>query len=220
MIIGLDLATLTGCSVWSEVGLTVQCGVIDCSIRLTETKTMKIDPPGKRFRLLEAGITQLINKYKPIGISGIFYEQAVMGPMAGGAAAKIANGMVAITELLAYKHEIPAFGVATGTLKKHATGDGGSGTKKQHMIAAAMHHSPKYHQNKKPWGFPMNDSINKSRPWHTDDNAVDAWWLGHFGLVQLGKIPKPQWAEAYALIAPNQVQVFSPTLKTPQLYIV
>ena len=184
IILGLDLATHTGWSMFEaryfEKPRLIEAGFVDCSIRTRPTVTIPADPPGKRFHILAAKVKELCNQGR--GVNVIYYERAVGGPAAGGAAAMIAIGMSCIVETLAFGRGLTCHSVATGTLKKHATGDGGPKTGKQQMIEAALHMPG--------WKAYMPSRLpTLSQPWKYDDNVVDALWVGHFGACAELKLP-------------------------------
>lgn len=199
-ILGLDLATHTGYSVWDVPGaLLMSLGDIDCAIRTPSQSNP--DVPGKRFDLLRGYVQHLITQFK---ITHIFHERSVMGPAAGGAPALISIGMTAIIQQVAFERCVPCVSVSTGTLKKHATGNGGPDTKKQHMIAAAILEIGAAR-------IPLRkEASTKSKPWKYDDDIVDGFWAGHFGMWVVNEVVRPA-KYTYSLVGTNTVDVADST---------
>ena len=171
IVLGLDLATVTGWAVFScrreQEPRLIRAGLIDCSIRPGK------DPVGRRFQLLWDGLGNMCEALPAIP-NVVYYERAVGGPAAGGPAAAIALGMSALVEQWAYTSGMDAHPVAAGTVKKHATGNGQlTKTTKLEMVSAAVHRFGTRH-------LPKREPTPK-KPWAYDDNVADAMWIAHFG---------------------------------------
>lgn len=196
-ILGLDLATHSGYSVWhaENCGL-VAFGDIDCAIR-TESQGDP-DPPGKRFDMLRKYVNHLMSAHR---ITHVFHERTVMGPKAGGAPALISNGMTAVIQQLCFERGLPCASVSTGTLKKHACGNGGPETKKQHMIAAALLEVGSGRS------ITRNHKPTKNAPWSYDDDVVDGIWVGNYGVYHVyGLVRNTEYS--FELANPSRVNVY------------
>jgi hypothetical protein len=171
VILGLDLATVTGWSVFTShrgkpPGL-LATGIIDCSIKPGK------DPAGRRFQLLWDGLGNICESLSAVP-NVIYYERAVGGPAAGGPAAMVALGMSALVEQWAYTSGMTAHSVSAGTVKKHATGNGQlTKTTKMEMVEAALRRFGKRHLPRR--------TPTLREPWEYDDNVADAMWIGHYG---------------------------------------
>lgn len=146
-ILSLDLATITGWCLWDIAkGEPIQAGIIDCSIRTKETKTIPKDPKSLRLKKLEMGLTDIFKYVTRTNkvISQISYEKIIMGSRAGGNTSAVARHLEATLLLWAHEEDWSIIDYSAGTIKKHATGDGSWRTKKEHMISAAKEKWPEF----------------------------------------------------------------------------
>ena len=121
-ILGLDLATRTGWSIFDD-GRLVEWGMQDFSVGRGES-------PGMRYLKFRVWLDNVV---KLSEVDLVVYEQA---HMRGGAATEVLVGLCTRVQEIAAGWKIDHATVHTATLKKHATGNGRA--EKADMIAAAQ----------------------------------------------------------------------------------
>jgi Holliday junction resolvasome RuvABC endonuclease subunit len=152
-ILALDLATKTGWAFYDPV-LSVTYGTFDAHSKNDKTA-------GARFLRFEGFLSQFVRDLKP---DEIFFESVARHQ--GVQAAHMYGAFKAVMYMVAEELSVPCFGVAVGTLKKHATGNGRAD--KAMMIKACNE-----------WGYQPED-----------DNAADALALLRLAM-HTKKIPFP-----------------------------
>lgn len=146
-ILALDLATKTGWAAWE--GSLVASGV-------QSFPSSRGDSLGMRLLRFRGWLRRVCDEF---GADVIAHELSIVGPRAN----KLAIDMEALIRTECAARGIENVGVAVGTLKKHATGNGGAG--KPAMVAAAA----------KRWGVEVQDDN------HADALCVLAWAMDEIG---------------------------------------
>ena len=123
-IIGLDCASKTGFAI-SERGKIIESGVQDFTKKRGESN-------GLMFLRFRKWLKELVELTSPDLLA---YERA---HFRGGAATEICVGLQTRVQEMAVEFNIPCAPVATGTLKKFATGIGNAG--KPEMMEASIKH--------------------------------------------------------------------------------
>lgn len=128
------------------------------------------ETPGKLWDAFYRWLTRQITVHHK-GTCCIVYESSMNQR---GHAARIINSLVAITELLAFQHQLNIGHYHQSTIKKHATGSGKhpKGQSKAFMLAAAKKHMP-------------------HRKWtEQDHDEIDALFLLHLALFDGAFLPQ------------------------------